>query len=329
VGRSPTNHPAYAFARRDDPGNIVIVAKEPLKPWQAPYTNFLDPHFISLSPGLIESIAVRGDDDFQVQRQTNGQWLVAAGKIFPADSTLMDYWLAEFTNMPTQIAKRVVTDFSDYGLSHPSLQYTVRFSPAAGAQAETRIDFGTNQAGKVFERRLDEDFVNSVSSNDYDLLPRNSWELRDRVVWNFASSNVVSVTIHQRGGVLKLLRDPDGNWTYAPGFNSQVPINSFATEACVFQIGRLQAIYWDGTGEEHLEQFGFPQADYEVAFEVKQGGTNETYRIQFGGRSPTHYHPYASVVRDGQRLIFEFPAGLYEKFVEPNLTLYTARLQPR
>jgi hypothetical protein len=329
VGRSYTNYAGYAYARRYDPGNIVVIAKDLLKAWQAPYTNFLDQHFISLSPALIASIAVRGNDNFEVQRQTNGQWVVVAGKTFPADSLLMDYWLAEFTNMSTEIAKRVVTDYSDYGLSHPSLQYTVRFSPAAGAQAAVQIDFGTNLAGQVFERRLDEDFVNSLTSNDYDLLPRDSWVLRDREVWNFAASNVVSVTIHQRGGVLEYLRDPDGNWTYAPGFNNQVPINSSATEAAVFQIGRLRAIYWDGVGEEHLERFGFPQADFEVAFEVKQGGTNETYRLQFGERSPTHYHPYASVVRDGQRLIFEFPAGLYENLVESNLTVYTARLQPR
>jgi hypothetical protein len=329
VGHSFSNYPAYAYARRDVPGNIVVVAKEPLKPWLGTYTNFLDQHFISLSPGLIASITVRGEDKFEVRRQTNGQWLVTDGKSFPADSLLMDYWLAQFTNMTTAIAKRVVTDFSDYGLSHPSLQYTVRFRPEAGAQADIRIDFGTNQAGQVFERRLDEDFVNTVSSNDFDLLPRASWQLRDREVWHFASSNVVSITVHQRGGVLKYLRDPDGNWTYAPGFNNQVPINSFATEACVFEIGHLRAIYWDGVGEKHLERFGFPQADYNVAFEVKQGGASKTFRIEFGGRSPTHYHPYASVVRDGQRLIFEFPASLYDNLVEPNLTVYTARLQPR
>ncbi len=329
VGHTSTNFPSYAFARRDVQGNIVLVAKESLKPWQAPYTNFLDQHFVSLSPSLISSITVQGDDDFEVRRQTNGQWLVKADKTFPADSILMDYWLAQFTNMPTEIAKRVVTDFSDYGLSHPCLEYKVHFGPSAGAQAEPQIEFGTNQAGKVFERRMDEDFVNTVSSSDFALLPRVSWELRDREVWNFNSKNVVSVTIHQRGGVLKYLRDPDGNWTYAPGFNNQVRINSFATEACVFEMGHLHAVYWDGVGEDHLERFGIPQADFEVAFDVKQGGTNATYSIKFGTRSPTHYHPYASVVRDGQRLIFEFPAGLYDNFVEPNLTLYTARLQHR
>jgi hypothetical protein len=86
-------------------------------------------------------------------RPTDSGWWQPAKK-FPADAILMDYWLASLTNVPTEIVKTVVTDFSPYGLSNPALQYTVRFSPEAGAQAEARIEFGTNQAGKVFERRL-------------------------------------------------------------------------------------------------------------------------------------------------------------------------------
>jgi hypothetical protein len=45
--------------------------------------------------------------------------------------------------------------------------------------------------------------------------------------------------------------------------------------------------------------------------------------LEFGARSP-YSHPYASVVRDGQRLIFEFPVDLFENFVEPDLSIATA-----
>jgi hypothetical protein len=328
VGRNLTNFPGYAFARRNDPGNIVVIALEPLKPWQTPYTNFLDQHFISLSPSMVDSITVRGEDDFVVQKQTNGQWIVAAGKTFPADAMLMDFWLAGLTNVPTEIVKTVVTDFSPYGLNHPALQYTVRFGPEAGAAAEARIEFGTNQTGNVFERRLGEDPVNTVSPGDFDRLPRVSWQLRDRQVWSFESSNVVSVTIKQLGGTLTYLRDPDGNWTYAPGFNNQVAINSPALEESVFRLGRLRAIYWDAVGDQPVDRFGFAKTSHEVEFEVKHGATKETFRIEFGDRSPL-FHPYASVVRDGQRLIFEFPADLYQNLVEPNLTLPTARFHAR
>jgi uncharacterized protein DUF4340 len=328
LGRTLTNFPDYAFARRNDPGNIVVVVREPLKAWQAPYTNFLDQHFISLSPGMVESIAVRGDDDFVVRKQTNGQWVVEAGKSFPADASLMEYWLDGFTNVPTEIVKTVVTDFSPYGLNHPALQYTVRFGPEAGPQAEARIEFGTNQTGNVFERRLGEDPVNTVSAEEFDRLPRVSWQLRDRQVWRFESSNVVSVTVHQLGGATKYLRDPDGNWTYAPGFNSQVAINSPSLEECVFRVGQLRAIYWDAVGEQPVDRYGFAKTSHEVEFEAKHGATNEIFRIQFGERSP-FAHPYASIVRDGQRLIFEFPADLYENLVAPNLTLFSARFHPR
>jgi hypothetical protein len=325
MGRSSTNHPGLVFVRRDASGSIVEVAKAPLEPWQAPFTNFLDQHFISLSPSQVESIAVQGEDRFEVRKQTNGPWMVqAAQKPFPADAELMDYWLAGLTNVPTEIVKTVVTEFSEYGLSHPILQYTVRFGPQAGPQAEARLEFGTNQAGKVFERRLGEDAVNTISPNDFAGLPRVSWQLRDRHVWKFESSNVVSVTVHQGGDTNKFLRDPDGNWTYAPGFNNQVPINSPATEECVFRMGRLRAIYWDGVGDADLDRYGFDKTSHELEFAVKQGATNETFRIQFGVRSPL-LHPYASVVREGERLVFEFPVDLYESLVEPNLTLPTAR----
>jgi hypothetical protein len=236
----------------------------------------------------------------------------------------MEYWLAAFTNVSTEIVKTVVTEFSEYGLGHPALQYTVRFGPEEGAQAEARLEFGTNQTGKVFERRLGEDGVNTINAEDFAQLPRVSWQLRDRQIWNFASSNVVSVTVLQLGGTNKLLRDPDGNWTYAPGFNNQVPIDSPAVEECVFRMGRLRAIYWDGEGDENLERFGFDKTRHEVDFAVKHGATNETFSIKFGARSP-FLHPYATVVRDGEHLVFEFPADLFEGFVEPNLTVYTAR----
>jgi hypothetical protein len=326
VGATLTNWTNLAYARRDDhPASIVALAREPLRPWLAPYTNFLDQHFVSLPPSLVESISVRGDDSFTVQKQTNGQWQVVADKTFPADTQLMADWLAGLTNVPTEIVKTVVTDFSPYGLVHPALQYTLRFSPAAGSQALAQLDFGLNTNGQVFERRLGEDPVNSISPGDYFRLPQASWQLRDRGVWNFDPANVLAVTVHQKGGLLKYLRDPDGNWTYAPGCANQVDINSAALSECVFRLGQLRAVYWDGIGDKDLDLFGFQKEDHAVELDIKRGGTNQTLRIQFGARSP-YWNPYASVVRDGQRLIFEFPVDLYENLVLPNLTVLTARL---
>ena len=57
-----------------------------------------------------------------------------------------------------------------------------------------------------------------------------------------------------------------------------------------------------------------------------KGGQLETNTIQFGKPSP-HLHPYASVLRDGRRLIFEFPVDLYANLVTSYLGIPPAYQQ--
>ena len=323
VGASPSNYLSLAYARRLNPSNIVAVVRQPLRAWEGAYTNFLDQHLISVPPAWVESIDVRGDSSFTVRKQTNGQWQVLAGAVFPADALLMEFWLGGLTNIPTEIAKTVVADSSAYGLTPPALRYILKFGPEARGLAPVQIDFGASTNGRVFERRADELFVNTINAGDFGRLPGASWQLRDRSIWTFEASNVVSITVREQGETRKYLRDPEGQWTFAPGSHSPPYINSPSMEEGVHRIGQLRAIYWDGLGNEGLERFGFAQINHSVEFEVKRGEQTETNRVEFGGRSP-YQHPYASIVREGQRLIFEFPVDLYENFVVPDFSLATA-----
>jgi hypothetical protein len=312
-----------ACARSEAPSNIVLVAREPFRAWHGDYTNFLDQHLISLSPRWIESIQAHGEDDFSVRKETNGQWEVQARENFPADAALMEDWLAALTNISTAIEKTVVADFAEYGLGHPALRYSIQFGPDAGSHAAAQLEFGTNKTGQVFEHRTDEDFVNTIGRDEFSRLPQASWQMRDRRVWQFDTSNVISVTIHQLGATRKFLRDPDGDWTFAPGYHGPPFINSPSLEEGIHRIGNLTAIYWDGIGDDSLERFGFGQADHSLEFEIRRPQGVETLRVEFGGRSP-YSHPYASVMRDGQRVVFEFPADLYENFVEHDLSIPAA-----
>ena len=323
VGASPSNHPEMAYARRVEPGNVVAGEREPLRGWRGAYTNFMDQHLISAPPAWIKSIDARGGDNFAVRKQTNGQWEVFAATHFAADALLIEDWLASLTNIATEIEKTVVVDFAAYGLTNPVLRYTAQFGAEAGGLAPAQIDFGAARGGRVFERRTDESFVNTISTNDFERLPRVSWQLRDRSIWTFETSNVVSVVVHQLGRTRQYLRDPQGEWTFAPGYQGPPFINSPSLEEAVHRIGELRAVYWDGVGEEHLERFGFNLTAHDLEFAVRRPGGVETLRLEFGARSP-YSHPYASVVRDGQRLIFEFPVDLFENFVEPDLSIATA-----
>jgi hypothetical protein len=320
VGMSPTNQPGLAFARRLDPSNIVVIARDRLQAWEGSYTNFLDYHFISVSPGTIGAIEVQGADSFAVRAGNGGEWTVSHGQEkFPADAILMRDWLASFTNVQTQIEATVANDFKPYGLDHPVLQYRVE-KAAAGMPLIAEIDFGATTNGKIFERRPDERSINSVKSADFDRLPRAAWALRDRRLWTFDTSNVVSLTVRQQKVTRRYLRDPTGDWTFAPGYHGPPIPNWPAIEEGVHRLGELRAVYWSGVGEAALKEFGFADTNLSLSLELKRGGKMETVEVRFGGRSPYSY-PYATVLKDGQQLVFEFPVDLYENFIEPYMAI--------
>ena len=313
IGASPTNLPGYVFARRKNPSNIVLVAKEPFKEWQTAYANFLDRHLLSLPPSAIDAIEVRGEDQFTLLRTSNN-WQVVGEKEFPADPDFARNLLASFTNIEAEIEQTVVADFASYGLKPPLLQFTLKSSNRTVAQ----IEFGTNKTDKIFEHCAGEQPVNVIPREQFDRLPRASWQMRDRHIWNFESNNVVGITIHQKGSAQKMIRDLNNEWTFAPGYHGI--INQASLEETLHRLGELKAVFWSGRGEENLERFGFKEVDHRITLDVKRGKQAQQLIVEFGKPSP-YLHPYATVLLDGERLIFEFPIDLYSGQVRHDLTI--------
>jgi hypothetical protein len=220
------------------------------------------------------------------------------------------------TNTQVEIGRSVVADKTPYGLDKPLLRYRLYDAPAAGRTnellAEMLFGRGTNQPDKIFVMGSDGKYVNSIDADHFNRLPREYWQLRDRAIWHFESNEVVAFEVHQPGSDLRYTRNEHNQWTLPPG--SGVAIAQTNIEETLSRMGQLRAHYWSGYGEDHLEQFGFEETGYQIAFEIKRGGQMETNAIQFGKSSP-YFNPYASVMRDGRRLIFEFPVDLYANWV--------------
>jgi hypothetical protein len=315
VGASPTNNPKLAYARRLSPGNLIEIALDPLLPWEASFTNFLDHHLTSLPPELIDSIQVAGEEKFTVQKSTNGSWTVIGPETFPADDRLMKGWLSALTNIEVDIPYLEEADLAGFGLDSPRLQYQLTYAafPGQTNPVVTRLLFGlgTNQPGTIFERRTDEHSVNTISSNQLSRLPGAYWQLRDLSVWKFASNEVQGVDVHERGTELHFRRGPTNQWVLAVGPEGHIVVSE-AIDETLYRLGQLRAIYWSGIGDGNLAQFGFNTTDYRIDIELKPaGGALQTNTIQFGYATRLG-HPYASVVRDGRRLTFEFPVDLYD-----------------
>src|SRR5262249_42098136 len=153
---------------------------------------FRDPHLLVLTRP-IEAIDVRGQDQFTLQHETNGDWRVMP-QGFDAAPSLVKDMLPTFSGrrVPRFIEDPVIkANLPDYGLAAPAQQYTLRAAPSAAPDASTNtliaiLSFGTNQNDRVYARREDESFVYAVRLADFQSLPSASWQLRQRRIWNLS-----------------------------------------------------------------------------------------------------------------------------------------------
>ena len=311
-GKSPTNDSRLVYARRVGLNAVVAVPKDLLALWFASVNDFRDPFLVALSDpvGLID---VRGQGDFSVQQQTNGAWRVLP-QGFPADaglvkdlvSALSTLQIVEFT---ADVA--IPQDWPRYGLASPVRQYLLRSaattSPAGPTNALlAELDFGTNQADKVFVRRTDEpDVVYAVKLADFQRLPARSWEMRERRIWNLSTNDVARATIRQQGRMCQIVRNAPYEWSLARG--SQGALNGLAVEETVRALCQLTAVAWVAHGASDRARYGFTENSYQITLELKSG---ENASVEFGSQAPSG-SAYAAVTLGGDPWLFECPSWLY------------------
>lgn len=318
VGRNPTNDPAHVFAKLQNQNHVFRVAQETLAEWRSSYTNFVDRRLANFSPADIVQIEVQGADQFILNR-TNGGWNIPGATNFSVDAESVRDVLHLLNRAEVDIEKEVVTDFVSYGLEPPALRYTLHADGAHSNSVVAKIDFGMNETGKIFVRRLDEypDTVKTIQIEQFAQLPQASWQFRDRQIWSFGSNDVVSVAIHQRGQTRKLIRNDRGDWSFAAG--SQGIINRFSFDEAVNRLGDLKAVFWVAKDDKNPDRFGFKQTDHRIVLEIKRGETIETLSLEFGGFSDFGTR-YAATTLNGSQMIFEFPWPLFFE-VQDSLTI--------
>ncbi|MGO8930576.1 MAG: DUF4340 domain-containing protein [Limisphaerales bacterium] len=311
-GKSPTNDTRLVYARRVGLNAVVAVPKDLLAPWYALVNDFRDPLLVTLT-APVASIEVRGQDNFSVQQQTNNMCRVLPQDL-PADADLVKDLLSALSSLQiVEFTKDVATapDLPLYGLASPRRRYTLR-SPATNSPSGptnaiiTELNFGTNQADKVFAQRADEPgFVYAVKLADFQRLAAAGWQMRERRIWNLSTNDVARATIRQEGRVRQIVRNGPNDWSLAPG--SQGVINDLAVEEAVSGLCQLTAAAWVGRGAADRAHFGLSDNSHQITLELKNG---EKVSVEFSNRAPAGV-PCAAVTLDGEPWVFECPAWLY------------------
>ena len=321
-GASLTNHSGQVFARRSNyPSIIVTVSKNLLDLARAPYTDFLDKRLIEFPVAAVERIEGRAADAFVVQKQLDGGWRIVEPYSAPADPALVRGFLERLNLLPmVDVAKEVVTDsdLPSYGLAPPAFQYTLKSAGSNGGTNRliAQIDFGSNQPGKIFARRIDENSVYETRLEETPPqpdLPRAAFELRDRHIWNFSTNQVAGLTIEFKGKRYKFQRNSRGQLNLAPG--SQGILNPFALEEAVFRLGQLQSKAWVACGQIDPTRYGFNDPPHRLSIEVTHGDKTRMLIVEFGTQSLSG-GPYALVDLEGRPTVFDFPFEVFHVYSE-------------
>jgi hypothetical protein len=318
-GKSPTNDSHLAYARRAGLNAVGTVSADLATAWREKVNAFRDPHLVALTTPVFQVDAMCGTNQFTVQ-YTNGAWVLLPGQT-PVETAVVEEMIATLCRMEiVDFVSDVViaADLPAYGLAQPARRYFLR-SDVGGAPDGTNhliaeLDFGTNQADKVFARRPDEGFVYAVKAADLQPVPTAGWQLRKRGIFGFSTNDVAALTINQEGRARKIVRNGPFSWSLAPG--SQGIINDLAVEEVVSDLGQLYASSWVAQGKENRARYGFTEKGHTLTLELKNGSRNT---VEFGGEAPSGFR-YAGVTQNGEFWIFEFPPVLYQ-YVSQYLTV--------
>ncbi len=306
AGKAAPENPALVFARRENYGSVITVAKDALAAWRGAVNDFRDPHLLELTAPIAE-IEMRGETNFTLQHTAKG-WSVA-GEKFPVDAENVQALFKLLASLRVaEFVKDVATepDLESFGLAAPTRQVTLRTVAGDTNSVLARLLFGGG-TNRIFAKRADEDFVYAVAAADVSRLPEHAWEFRERRLWNFSETNIVQVTLHQGGKTRQLVRSGANVWAFAAG--SQGIINPHAIEESIHRLGELAAAGWVGRNISAPEKYGLDTNNLSITAELKSG---EKFTVDFGLELPAAQTALAAVTLDGERWVFVFPPVLYQ-----------------
>ncbi len=322
-GAPHTNAPSLIYARDAVFNTLLAVAQtntmDLLKtnPWHL----FGDRRLSApIETNQIARIEIRSgaEQTVLIPAEGNGTWQMTGPLTAEADAELVRDLLLQLQALEAaSLEKDIVTDFVPYQLANPPLSYTVWRQRPPGAVTNTimaGVDFGQSQAasGMTFARRHDEDMVYLTPTALSERLPSRFFQLRDRRLWQFTSSDVAKVTLHLGGKPLELARNVRNIWSGAAGqldAGRDTEVN-----AALAALGRLRAVRWVARGND---KFGDPAYEFEKTAErmtmlLRRGVASETQVLTLG-RVTVEGERYAAaqVPPDNEHVIFIFPEETY------------------
>ena len=308
VGKDSAD-PAGVYVQRQGWNAVMTTARDPLTPWRGGVNDWRDRHLFDLNRPIAE-IQVIGETGFTLQQQSGATNWVVAGEKFPADLDTIQQFVRLLVGLRiSDFEKDVVTgtDLQGFGLATNTRQIILRGVAGDTNSVINQVIFGAATTNRIYVKRGDEAFVYGLSLDDYNQLPEYGWEFRSHRVWSFSETNVASVTVHQGGRTLQLLRLGANSWSVAAGSQGLSIVNPLGVDETVHRLGELYCDGWIARNMTSPEQYGFGTNNLQLVVELKSG---EKLALDFGAQIPQKQTVIAATTLDGERWAFQFPPAL-------------------
>jgi hypothetical protein len=319
-GHTTTNAPPDVIAMNLQHSNVCEINKDLVDKLRVSYTELRDRHLFSESLEEANTIEIRAEETFSLQRLTNQAWRITAPVDMPADGAMVREFLVRLGQMEIlEFTKDVVTDFAEYGLASPARHYTLRTVPVSPnvetAPARTiEVSFGTNQSDRVLTRRGDESSVYAVHLSECERLPTMAHQLRQRQIWDFAVTNIVRLSLNTGGQNISLDRSTNGIWSLRRSAVSLTEPLPMMLDELGARLVSLRANPWLARGEDKLGPYGFLKPQHSTV-EILLSHATESLTLELGDATPRQGR-YAAILLDRQRLVFEIDPSLHSLEVE-------------
>lgn len=303
-GKSPTNAPDFAFARRMAHTNLVLVPVAAAAAMRLPLADFRDRNLLPSLAGA-DQIEFRMGSNHAVLDRRGTNWVIAGTPPQPADPGLVAQLFTQLSGIQiAEFSQDVPADLKRFGLDLTDREWVIR----TGTNELVRLSFGaTNGLDKIFARRSDEMPVYSVPLYDFYRLPDSPVQLR---LLRFDATNVARIDVVRKGMTNVVTRNSDGKWQSKSSILGD--LYDAALSETLYRIGHLDSARYPLEGARQFEVLKFPEVDYTVVLTMTRGSPVERLKLQFGGRTPLdNLHAIARCDDDAGGFRFEFPGALY------------------
>jgi hypothetical protein len=316
-GGSPTNRTNQVFTMLLGQTNIVLASRNLAEYLKQPYKAYHDPRLVTIISGALDRIKVQSREEFTLQRQPQGSWIIEDKLKTLVDRELFNKFVATASGLRiVDIEKEVPTetDLKGFGFIPPIASYSFfqKFTNTAGITTNilfTDVTFGRPQADTIYVRRSDENPVYRTQLASLVDLPKRAFELRDRTIWRFSTNALVSITLSS-GATTNTVRRGPGGWFDDTILNAQL-------DEIAFRLSHLDAQDWVDKGTARLATFGVTDRSTTVRVEVRGAESGEPSSLQFG-RETLRRDVYVGITFKGESepTVFEFPGDLYQLMLQ-------------